>query len=212
MPRVSRVTDAWSIPGLNGYGERGDVKWEDTGDGRKRKIKWRHKSGLVYVSFDDVLILASFSLPQKYCERLEPWDLNNLVVYTDEYLAGFRAESYQLGLPEGFEKAKGVMEKKIRGEVKRDIGGDMQRIHSMFTQYSDVTFKHILLPVWLSSYRFDSELFRFLVNARTGEVQGERPWSVIKIVLAVLAALVALAGIGFLVWYLQEMGYIKIKL
>ena len=49
-----------------------------------------------------------------------------------------------------------------------------------------------LLPVWISAYRFHDRTFRFLVNARTGEVQGERPYSWIKITLAVLAAVVAI--------------------
>lgn len=187
-------------------GERGDYKWVHTSDGKKRKLKWRHAGGVVHVQFDDVLILASDSLPRKYCEKLEPWDLANLVVYTDEYLIGFRAESYQLDLVASFGQAQTVMDKGIRREVRRDIGGDVQQIHTLNTDYSNVTFKHILLPVWLSSYRYDNKVFRFLVNARTTEVQGERPWSVVKIVLAILAALAVLGGAGTL-YYLYHMGY-----
>ena len=54
-----------------------------------------------------------------------------------------------------------------------------------------VTFKHILLPVWISAYRYHQRVFRFLVNARTGEVQGERPWSAIKIAMLVIAIVLA---------------------
>jgi hypothetical protein len=77
--------------------------------------------------------------------------------------------------------------------VRRDIGGDHQRIHSMDTRHDHVTFKHVLLPVWISAYRYGDRTFRFLVNARTGEVQGERPYSWIKITLAVIAVLIAIA-------------------
>jgi hypothetical protein len=80
----------------------------------------------------------------------------------------------------------------IRGTIRRDIGGDEQRISSMNTRYSNLTYKHILLPVWLSAYRYGGRLYQFLVNARTGEVQGDRPYSWIKITLAVLAGLLVI--------------------
>ena len=31
-------------------------------------------------------------------------------------------------------------------------------------------FKHILLPLWLSAYHYRDQSYRFMVNARTGEV------------------------------------------
>jgi hypothetical protein len=53
-----------------------------------------------------------------------------------------------------------------------------------------VTYKHVLLPMWICSYRYRDKIYRFLVNARTGEVQGQRPWSWVKITLAALVAAV----------------------
>jgi uncharacterized membrane protein YidH (DUF202 family) len=117
--------------------------------------------------------------------------LTNLIGYRDEYLSGFVAESYQVDLPQGFEHAKEIMSPTIRAAIESDIGGDHQRIHSTDTQYANVTFKHALLPIWISAYRYAGRTFRFLVNARTGEVQGERPYSAIKIILAILAAVAA---------------------
>ena len=115
------------------------------------------------------------------------------MAYRDEYLSGFVAESYQIGLPEGFEIAKGIMAEPIRQAVCSDIGGDHQRIGSVDTRYLDVTFKHALLPIWISAYRYAGKTYRFLVNARTGEVQGERPYSWVKILLAILTALLVIA-------------------
>jgi DNA-directed RNA polymerase subunit RPC12/RpoP len=164
-----------------------------------RKTRWTSVSGVVWRNFDDILVLASRSLPKKYADRLEPWDLGNLVGYDDQYLSGFRAETYQVDLAEGFDEAKGIMATQIRSDVRHDIGGDEQRIHSVRTQHDDVTFKHLLLPVWISAYRFGDEVYRFLVNARTGEVQGERPWSWVKIALAVAAVLAVVATIAYFV-------------
>jgi len=70
-------------------------------------------------------------------------------------------------------------------------------IHQVSTQYSRITFKHILLPIWISAYRYHNNIYRFLVNGRTGEVQGERPWSWIKITFAVLFAALALGGMYY---------------
>jgi len=156
-----------------------------------RKTLWYHASGTVTNDFDDVLIVASNSLPRKYTQELEPWDLNNLTPYKDDYLSGFKAESYQVDLKQGFELAKEIMDSKIRITIKRHIGGDEQRIFSVKTQHNNISFKHILLPVWLSAYRYNQKIYRFLVNARTGEVQGERPWSWVKIT----AAIVTVAGL-----------------
>ena len=83
--------------------------------------------------------------------------------------------------------------------IRSDIGGDEQRIRSQRSSYFDITFKHILLPIWISAYRFGDKPYRFVVNARTGEVQGERPWSVVKIVVAVLAMIVVAVIIGLIV-------------
>jgi DNA-directed RNA polymerase subunit RPC12/RpoP len=161
-----------------------------------RKTRWYPAAGRVRNDFDDLLVVASHSLPPAHAQRLEPWDLENLVPYRDDYLAGFRAERYQVDLASGFAAAQERMEDPIRATIRRDIGGDVQSIHSVDTRYHDVTFKHLLLPVWISAYRFREKVYRTLVNARTGEVQGERPWSAWKIVFAVLAALAVIGVVA----------------
>jgi len=189
-------------------GERGDNYWdtetytETDSQGRSvtrtrqvQRIRWRRVSGRVSNVFDDVLVLASHSIPPKLARKLEPWDLPNLASYADEYLSGFVCESYQVDLSQGFDEARGIMDGTIRQTINRDIGGDHQRIHSVDTRYENITFKHILLPLWISAYEYRAKPFRFLVNARTGEVQGERPYSWIKITLLILAILAVVVTI-----------------
>ncbi len=186
-------------------GQRGDYYWEtetytetDSNGNlspRTRQVqrtRWTWVSGNVANQFDDILVLATNSLPRKIADRLEPWDLKNLVPYQDDYLSGFVAESYQIDLPQGFEIARGIMDGYIRQSITRDIGGDQQQISSVNTSYDNITFKHTLLPIWISAYRYQERVYRFLVNARSGEVQGERPYSVWKIVALVLSILLAI--------------------
>ena len=162
-----------------------------------QKTRWHYASGQISHAFDDVLVPATESLPQKQVTELEPWDLENLVPFDSKYLSGFISEKYQVNLENGFYKARDIMDTSITSLINRDIGGDVQRIHSRNTQYSEVTFKHILLPAYVSAYKFKNKLYRFLVNARTAEVQGERPWSVTKIVLTVLGVVAVIGLIYF---------------
>ncbi len=164
-------------------------------DGKKRterRTRWYPASGRVAVNFDDLPVPASKSLPMDKVDALEPWDMKQLKPYQDEFLRGFRAESYAIGLKEGFEIGKNKMAVIIDQAIRRDIGGDEQQIHSKNSSYADVLFKHILLPIWISAYKYRSKVYRFIVNGCTGEVQGERPWSWIKITLAVIAGLILL--------------------
>jgi hypothetical protein len=117
-----------------------------------------------------------------------------LAPYNPAYLAGFKAQRYQVTLKEGFECAKGKMVPLIRYDVERDIGGDIQRVHAIATDYHAVTFKHILLPVWISSYRYQNKQYQVMVNAQTGEVLGDRPYSLWKITLTTCAGLATAAA------------------
>jgi ribosomal protein S27E len=153
------------------------VRGKDGKPRRVRKMRWTRVSGRVARFFDDVVILASRSLPKRFTDALQPWGLEALTEYRPDYLSGFRAEGYTVDLDEGMEEARGVMDARIRRDIARDIGGDAQRIGVVETRLSDVTFKHILLPVWVAAYRYGGKPYRFVVNGQTGKVQGERPYS-----------------------------------
>ncbi|MFO0357197.1 MAG: zinc finger domain-containing protein [Sphingobacteriaceae bacterium] len=169
-----------------------------------RHTRWTPVSGTVNENFNDVLVCASNSLPRDLTKKLEPWDLQELAEFDDRYLAGFITESYQVNITEGFDHAKNTMAASIRGSIRSDIGGDEQQITSMDTNYNDITFKHILLPLWISAYSYDQKTYRFSVNARTGEVQGERPYSAWKIFFLVITIL---AIIGTIIYLSQRTNY-----
>lgn len=162
-----------------------------------QRTNWFPASGTVQNQFDDVLIVSSKSLPEQLANELEPWDLQSLVSYNDKYLSGFITESYQVGLKEGFEKVKPKIEPAIRSSVNYAIGGDVQQIITINSTYNNISFKHILLPLWLSSYKYKDKVYRFVINARTGEVQGERPYSAAKIALLVITIILIVGAVIF---------------
>ena len=178
-------------------GERGD-HYTDTesrassAQRQARRTRWTPVSNRIQLHFDDVLVPATRSLNSAQVRYLEPWNLGELVPFQEDYLRGFRTQAYEVELTEGMKRARGIMEKEIRDAVRRDIGGDEQRIHSLETTMRDVTFKHILLPIWVSSFRYNGKIFRFLINGQSGEVQGKRPVSwfkVIRLLLGIAAAI-----------------------
>lgn len=162
---------------------------------RERRTRWYPASGTVRDRFNDILVSGGSSLNARKLHTLQPWDLKACVAYSDQYLSGFRAETYRVGLREGFDLAKQAAVPAIERSIRADIGGDTQVISRYVSDYDEITFKHLLLPVWLCAYRYRDRPFQIMVNARTGELVGDRPWSAWKISFLILAILAALGAI-----------------
>jgi LSD1 subclass zinc finger protein len=163
-----------------------------------RETDWYFCSGVVFDQFDDLLVPASSSVPEQHAKRLKDWDLPDLVPYQEAYLSGYRTERYRKGLEEGFEDAKHQMVSTIDRSICWDIGGDEQRILTKASQYDNITFKHVLLPIYLGAYRFRDRAYSYLVNARTGEIFGDAPISIWKVLGLVVLGLLIIGGILYL--------------
>lgn len=174
---------------------------DSNGNTQTRQVRdthWYPASGVVFDQFDDLLVPASSSVPEQHSRRLQDWDLPALVPYQEAFLSGYRTERYRKDLETGFEEAKHLMEPTIDRSIRCDIGGDEQRIFSKATQYDDITFKHVLLPIYLGAYRFQDKMYSYLVNARNGEVHGDAPISIWKVLGLVLLGLMIIGGIIYL--------------
>ena len=202
----------------NYQGERGIVYYEPEVyytviDGRRirqersvAKVRWTTVSGHVSLFFNDILIGASKTLPRNIIDSLEPWDLENLKPYSKAYLSGFHSELYQISIDQAYLQAKNIMDRRINYAVRRDIGGDRQRIFSINTRYDNTTFKHLLLPVYSAAFKYRGQTYRYVVNGRTGKIHGERPYSFIKILFAIIMILIIASGIFY---FLEKSGALK---
>ncbi len=177
-------------------GERGDGHSVTIGTGKSRRretrIRWTSATGSFQAFFDDIIVAARQALPQNLLRALEPWPLESVRPFSEELLAGYQARTYEISLDRGLSDARRRMEGELRRQVRGRIGGDQQRIGHIQTRFSALTYKHLLLPLWLLTYRFKDKTYQVVVNAVTGEVTGDRPYSVMKIVslVVVVAALV----------------------
>ncbi len=161
--------------------------------------RWYPASGTVSRDFDDVLVSGTRRLDNKYLDKLTPWPLHLAQPYQPDYLAGYTALRYEVEPEAGLEVAKGQMGKVIHTDCERDIGGDEQRVQSIQTRYFDLMFKLMLLPVWLAAYIYAGRTFQVMVNAHTGEVVGQRPYSVWKIIFAIFTAIAVISIIIVLI-------------
>jgi hypothetical protein len=167
------------------------------------RTSWTSVSGEVDHFFDDVLVCATRSLPLDLVDDLGSWRLDKLEPFNPSYLSGFKTERYAVGLKDGFQAAKEIMAPKIDSLICQDIGGDHQQIDSKRTRYSAITFKHLLLPVWVAVYRYHEQTFQVLVNGRTGKVTGYRPYSWWKIAVLVLSILFLIGILAVVVMLAQ---------
>ena len=175
-------------------GERGDDHTVTVGEGDDQRTetetRWRHASGRVHNTFDDVPVVANEGgLNLGYIAQLEPWPMEQVKPYSPEYVAGHLSRTYDNDVEECFDRAKQVMSSEIPRTVERDIGGDHQRIHQQTTTWSGLTFKHLLLPIWLLTVNFEGSTYQVMINGATGEVVGERPYSKVKIIATVAAVI-----------------------
>lgn len=194
-------------------GQRGEdyqeTEYYEDSDGNQQSrsvthTNWYQTSGNVSRHFDDVPVPATTSVLPKYIGKLN-WDFGELASYDPAYLSGHKAQTYQVSLEEGFEKFKAFADGIIHRDCEQDIGGDRQVVDSKNTDYSDVTFKHILVPVYAGAYRFNNQVYQIIVNGRTGEVQGERPYSKLKIGCLIVSIIGAILFLILLVTLIKSL-------
>ncbi len=163
---------------------------------QERRIRWEPAWGARDDAYDDHLVNAS-GLPRDLIEELGHFDGQGLVPYKPEYLAGWRAEEYQLDLEQGWARAQEAVVESQRSRCAGDVPGDTHRNLRVKNQISAVRWKHLLLPVWSLQYRFRGKTYTVLVHGQTGRVAGKAPVSWVKIALFVLV--LAFAGLVLLV-------------
>src|SRR5690606_28357485 len=125
--------------------------------------------------------------------EIEPFDTARLVPYSPSFLSGWVVERYQIDLVAAAASSRSRMEAALRGLCGHAVPGDTYRNLQVHATYSQQTFKHILVPLWLLTYRYGAKTFQAGINGDSGRVAGEHPISWLKVTLAVIAALIIIA-------------------
>ena len=143
-------------------------------------------------SFDDELVFASTRHDASILRSIEPFysDASHVKPYSPEYLSGFISERYSVGLKDGWNVARQQIENQLRSYISSDIRerNNADRVDSLrfTTEYSDITYKYILVPVWQSAFRYKDKVYQFMVNGQNGKIGGKTPVSALRVAIAIL--------------------------
>ncbi|GAA2182720.1 hypothetical protein GCM10009785_23210 [Brooklawnia cerclae] len=188
-------------------GQRGIHRTETYRDSEGRTqtrivTDWYPASGVVRNRFEDVTGHANTGLDDQKVTELEPWPMQYSRPYSPEFVAGHLCRTYDQDANQVFGAlVEPRMEGVIDSTIRNDIGGNEQRIFSRDITWHTVAFSQLLLPVWMLTVTYKAKPFRVFINGITGEVQGRRPWSAVKITLAILAGILLLVVLYALYTY-----------
>lgn len=158
-----------------------------------QKTRWENSSGELSHFFDDDAVPGTVGVHTALLRKVEPFPtLSDLKPYDPVYVRGWTVERYQVDLGQASEVSKQQMDATLYQLCSSEVPGDTHRNLQVDSHYQGRTFKHILVPVWLTTYTYGAKSFQVIVNGYTGKMAGEFPLSWVKILLAVLAVLVVI--------------------
>ena len=169
-----------------------DREYTDRNGNRRTETDWYHTSGDYMRFFDDELVFASTRHDASILRSIEPFysDASHVKPYSPEYLSGFISERYSVGLKDGWNVARQQIENQLRSYISSDIRerNNADRVDSLrfTTEYSNITYKYILVPVWQSAFRYKDKVYQFMVNGQNGKVGGKTPVSALRVAIAIL--------------------------
>lgn len=184
-------------------GEYGYTKKRRKGDQEETYTEWHRGSGTLDYFIDDELVCAcGDNHDKKILSQIEPFDTADNVSYRPEYIAGFAAERYSIGLKDAWVLAKNMITFKLKNtcesKLRSEHNADTTRNVRIKTTYSNITYKYLLLPIWISSFKYNEKVYQFMINGQSGKVGGKSPVSVWKVLLFILCIILVLALIMWL--------------
>ena len=155
-----------------------------------RHTRWESASGQITHFFDDEPVPGTHGVRQDLLRRVEPFATTELVGYNTAYLSGFVVEHYQVVLIEAAERSQASMHEKLMALCGAQVPGDTYRNLQIHPTYSERTFKHVLVPIWLLSYTYGATIYQVIVNGYSGQMAGDYPKSFWKIFFLVVVVLI----------------------
>ncbi|MBN1584225.1 MAG: hypothetical protein JXA89_26180 [Anaerolineae bacterium] len=161
-----------------------DGKWET-----ETVVEWRWENGHVRVPIENLLIYGTDKVSTVLLEKLYPYDLTRLTEYDAGYLAGWRAQGYDIQLKPAWVVGKQRMRDQAQDACYRDISTSRVRDFSMAADFDQERWRYVLLPAYLAAYTFEDRVYHAMVNGQTGTVSGQKPVAWLRVWLAIGLAL-----------------------
>jgi DNA-directed RNA polymerase subunit RPC12/RpoP len=173
----------------------GNVHWTaQVLEGQGRYQRWVSRSEDLAAIEDGILVPATHSLPAGPLRVLDEFDLSALQPYAPEMIASWPAEIYQVSMADASIVARQKISQRLQRQIDAEMlaGASYRSLNVSTLRLGVDRFQHILLPVWVFSYRYKEKVYHVLVNGQTGETEGEAPTDETAVGLTVGAGLVFL--------------------
>ena len=139
---------------------------------------------------------SSLNLNDNSSQRLEPYDMRQLIEFDPSYLSGFYSDRFDLGTEKADFLAKARMHELFTDEAAKTIKHSDKTLVYSRPVMSNPKTKYALLPVWFLTFRQENKPYTMLVNGQTGKIVGAVPFDKKKasaFFVGVLAVLLAIA-------------------
>lgn len=178
---------------------------EDKNGNKTTVTDWYDCQGEYKKFIDDQPVCATNQHDRSLLNGVLPFNTADNVTYKPEYVAGFASERYSIGLKDAWEIAKseisGRLKNSINAKIKKENKADKVRNLKIRTEYNGIKYKYLLLPVWMSYFKYNNKVYNFMVNGQNGKVSGRIPISKLKVAIAVGIGILVVAGL----WYLSNL-------
>jgi transcription elongation factor Elf1 len=168
---------------------------------------WNWIDGDTTFFYTSFLQPGSRALPTNLLRAVGPFDLEHLVRYQPDFLAGWPAGTYDISLAQASLDARAAIVQDVTKKLwtKAVPGRAVSDLHIVRPEFSGQTFQLVLLPVYVGTYTYRARTFHVLVNGQSGKVAGDRPADSVKVVLMILLLLATIVpiGIGVFLWLRQ---------
>lgn len=187
-----------------------EVHWScEVNEGSGDFEHWVSRSGVEPRFFDQVLVSGVKTLSARELSVVEPFDLEDVEAFKPEYLAGWPAILYDRSISDASLLAREQVMKQLRPQIHSvvEIGREKRNLRIGGGSWSGLTYRHILLPLWIGAYRFRGKEYHLLVNGQTGKVGGDKPRDVVKLVFVFFTAVLLVFLLLVLYWSFTGAGW-----
>lgn len=174
--------------------------------GTSKLPQWETRSGSHFEMFDNLLISGLRKLSSTEIAGIEPFNFEELVEFSPDFLAGWLALTYDHPLADASLRAR----EKVIKNVKSNLSSLVEPNHPKrnfgtgAAKWSGLTYKLALLPIYIGNYPFQGKLYRLYMNGQTGKVSGNKPLDSLKATMLSIGGLLLLIILTIMIYLLLK--------
>ena len=181
-----------------------ELPWScEVNEGSSKYPHWVARNGSEFKFFDEILVSGMRSMSSEETSSIEPFDLKELAEFKPDYLAGWTALTYDYPMSDASLRARERVMRKMNRSLYNIVepGREKRNLEGRGGKWSGMTFKYVLLPLWVGAYQHKGKTYRVLVNGQTGKVGGSKPTDASKAAILAVGGMLIL-GIILVIIYL----------